>query len=72
MIEEGTRVSWAGNQNRWCAPGYNGTVLKVAHHDENSLKVLWDEREFGTLYTWERRANLKRKDDEAPALVLVA
>lgn len=55
----GARVIWAGKQHPWCAPGYNGTVLKVAQHDENRVKVLWDEREFGTLYTWERRANLR-------------
>lgn len=74
MIEEGTRVTWAGTQSPWCAPGFKGTVLKVADHDENSLKVEWSDRHpaLGT-YTWERRANLKpAPEDKAPALVLVA
>lgn len=59
-MTEGTRVAWAGNQDPWCAPGYNGTVASVAAHDENQIKVIWDERHpwFGR-YTFERRKNLR-------------
>lgn len=67
-IEEGMKVLWNGVQDPRCAPGFNGVVIKISHHDENSLKVDWKER--GT-YTWERRSNLKpAPDDESPALVL--
>jgi hypothetical protein len=58
----GDRVVWAGVQNRWCAPGFNGEILSVARNDKDSIKVLWDERVpvFGKTngYTWERRKNL--------------
>jgi hypothetical protein len=42
-----------------CRPGTVGTVLKTAHHDPDSIKVLWDDRppSLGR-YTWERRKNL--------------
>jgi hypothetical protein len=61
-MRPGQYVVWAGNQNPWCAPGYNGTVLAVAANDPGSIKVLWEERieMFGktNAYTWERHANL--------------
>lgn len=75
MIEEGSKVAWAGIQNDWCAPGYKGVVLAISRKDENSLKVLWAERKRGTLYTWERRKNLRLReedDDAAGSLVAVA
>lgn len=82
-IYPGARIVWTGNQNPWCAPGYNGVVLKVAHHDPDSFKIRWDRAVFTIAqrqytapkrYTWERRANLRREDDGlagVPALVAV-
>lgn len=66
----GDRVRWAGVQNPWCAPGFNGTVLAVATKDENSLKVAWDERP-GKGYTWERRKNLAPADDGLAGVLAV-
>jgi hypothetical protein len=53
------RVGWAGRMHPNCRPGTIGTVLKVAHHDPDSVKVLWDDRppSLGR-HTWERRKNL--------------
>lgn len=56
-MEEGTRVKWVGVQ--WPHPGTVGTVLSVAEHDENQIKVLWDDRpKWQSQYTFERRKNL--------------
>lgn len=67
-MEPGTKVRWAGIQDERCAPGFTGEVMKVAYHDENSIKVMWVERNG---YTWERRKNLQVIEDGEPALVLV-
>lgn len=67
MIESGARVRWAGVQDPRCAPGFKGVVLKIAYHDENSVKVLWDERHT---YTWERRKNLEY--DSATGIILIS
>lgn len=56
----GDRVKWVGIQDPRAAPGFHGVVERIAHHDEDSLRVLWDER--GT-YTWERRKNLAIDED---------
>lgn len=81
-MHPGARVKWVGDQSEWCAPGYTGTVLKVAHHDEDSLKIKWDEvlRPDGTVrewvareaYTWERRANIEHADDDPAAALVLA
>lgn len=65
-MQKGDRVKWAGNQNIWCAPGYNGTVVAVGQ-DPGQVAVHWDERDpniVGGEYrgwgkvTRERRKNL--------------
>jgi hypothetical protein len=54
-----TKVKWAGKQHPNCRPGTTGTVLKVAHHDPDSIKVLWDDRHPALgRYTWERSKNI--------------
>lgn len=62
VMYPGARVVWAGVQNEHCAPGFNGTVLRVSAKDADSVKVRWDERDG---YTWERRKNLRHVSDGA-------
>lgn len=66
-----TKVKWVGKQHPNCRPGTKGTVLKVAHHDPDSIKVLWDDRPLSLgRYTWERAKNLAVIDDDGLAGVL--
>lgn len=66
-MKQGNRVKWVGDQNPWCAPGYNGTVVSVSDQDPDQIAVSWDERDpdvVGGHYrgwgiiTRERRKNL--------------
>lgn len=59
MFEPPAQVRWAGQMHPNCRPGTTGTVLAVAHHDPNSIKVRWDDRHPALgIYTWERAKNL--------------